>query len=166
MRTMVLPAASCFIQHSVQCLRSLRIEPRIGFIKQDHGRIVQTARVRFRRVAEGRARTRGQVRRRVSQVDAVQKIEQAFFGIRNTVEAAEEFQVFERRKVAVHERVVGQKTDAAPRLFRLLADIESLDRRVFPWSDASARLPLSGRSFFRRRCSRKARRTLRAAPAG
>ena len=100
-----------------------------------------------------------------SQADAVQKIEQPFVGIRNTVEAAEEFQVFERRKIAVDERVVGKKTDtgAAPPPPACRYRIPRW--RVIPWSDASVRLPLSGMSFFRRRCFRKARRTLRAAPA-
>ena len=89
---------------------------------RDSDPLLQAARKRADRISLARR----------SQADTVQKIEQSFFGIRNTVEAAEEFQVVERRKILVHESVVRQKSDPAPGLFRPASRYRILRSRGSP----------------------------------
>lgn len=91
-----LPGSGRFIQNVVQCLRGLRIQTRVGFIKQDQGWIVQqrpgnpdTLLKTARECSNGLIRT-------LRQIHPLQQTQKTLLGIRNSIQPAKKLQILER----------------------------------------------------------------------
>src|SRR2546427_11132920 len=120
----------CLVEDLIQYFHRVRIQTRIWLVQQDDRRIMQHDACDTEPLMQPPGKSADGIRCAAPKAHAIKKGKDSFFRVRYSVEPAEEAQIFDWAQVAVEIRVMRQKSDVAPRLFRFFTNIDALDSQL------------------------------------